>query len=264
MTNTETVQGQVRSPDGTTISYERSGSGPAVVIVYPSLQDRELGSFHGLRDLLAADFTVHLYDRRGHADSGGTAPDAVQREVEDLGALIEAAGGSASVFGYSAGALLALHAAASGLAIPKLALLEPPIAADEDRAAQAVFVAELTDRIVAGRREAALEHFLTGIGMPPEVLDGLRGTPAWTVMQAVAPRLLHDCALSQASSVDLLAAVPAPTLVLDSAASDATLTAMAATVAAALPNGSHRTLLGEWHGVPDETLAPALTQFFTG
>lgn len=258
MTTMETVQGEARSPDGTTITYERSGSGPALVIVYPSLQDRELGSFHGLRDLLATDFTVHLYDRRGD-----TAPYAVEREVEDLGAVIEAAGGSASVFGYSAGALLALHAAASGLAISKLALLEPPIDADEDRAAQAAFVAELTERIGSGRHEAALEHFLTGIGMPAEALDGLRGTPAWTVMQAAAPRLLHDCALSQASSIDLLADVPTPTLVLDSAASDATLAAMAAGVAAALPNGSHRTLPGEWHGVADETLAPALTQFFT-
>lgn len=167
------------------------------------------------------------------------------------------------MYGFSSGALVALHAAASGLPIPKLALLEPPIGPDEDRPAQAAFTAELAELVAAGRRGDAVEHFLTSIGVPAEMIEGTRGTPSWSAMEAVAHTLVYDSMISEATSSQLLASVAVPTLVLDSEGSSDDLTSMAAAVARGMPNGSHRSLTGEWHGVPDHVLAPVLTQFFT-
>jgi pimeloyl-ACP methyl ester carboxylesterase len=121
------VQQSIRSADGTEIAFDRSGSGPALVMVDPALGYSGFDNIRGLGALLAADFTVYTYDRRGRGESGDTAPYAVEREVDDLGAVIAAAGGSAFVYGFSSGGLLALHAAAGGLPIRKLAVLEPPV-----------------------------------------------------------------------------------------------------------------------------------------
>lgn len=250
----------VTSRDGTSIAYERVGTGPALVLVDAAGHYREFTSFGGLIDLLKADFTVYHYDRRGRGGSADTQPYAVEREVDDLAALIEEAGGSAFLYGYSSGSLLALHAAASGLAIPKMALLEPPIEMD-DRSGQAAFTAGLADLVGAGRRDAAVEYFLTGIGVPDEIVAGMRETPSWSAIEAVAPTLVYDSVISEASTVQLLASVAVPTLVLDSEGSSDDLTGMAATVARTMPNAVHRSLPGEWHDVPDEVLAPALTDF---
>jgi pimeloyl-ACP methyl ester carboxylesterase len=146
----------------------RAGAGPALILVDAAGRSRELGSFGGLIGRLAADFTVYHYDRRGRGGSTDTAPYAVEREVQDLAALIERAGGAALLYGFSSGGLLAVHAAAGGLPIPKLALLEPPIAPDAERPAQQAFTAALAALVAAGRREAAVEHYLTGIGVPDE------------------------------------------------------------------------------------------------
>ena len=147
------------------------------------------------------------------------------------------------------------------MAIPKLALLEPPVGSDEDRPAQADFTAELAELVAAGRRSAAVEHFLTGIGVPAEVTTEMRQTDAWSAMDAVAHTLVYDSMISEATSSQLLASVTVPTLVLDSEGSSDDLIGMAATVARAMPNGSSRSLPGGWHGVPDAILAPALTDF---
>lgn len=250
----------VTSRDGTSIAYERVGTGPALVLVDAAGHYREFTSFGGLIDLLKADFTVYHYDRRGRGGSTDTPPYAVEREVDDLAALIDEAGGSAFLYGYSSGSLLALQAAASGLAVPKLALLEPPVEMD-DCSGQAAFTAALADLVGAGRRDAAVEHFLTGIGVPDEIVGGMRETPSWSAMEAVAPTFVYDSVISEATTVQLLASVAVPTLVLDSEGSSDDLTGMAATVARAMPNAVHRSLQGEWHGVPDEVLAPALTEF---
>ena len=133
MANTGSGESSVRSADGTRIAFERAGAGAPLILVEAAGHYRGFSSFTGLTGLLAADFTVYNYDRRGRGDSGDTAPYAVEREVEDLAALIATAGGSAFLYGFSSGALLALHAAARGLVIPRLALLEPPIGEDESR-----------------------------------------------------------------------------------------------------------------------------------
>lgn len=145
--------------------------------------------------------------------------------------VIDEAGGSAFLYGYSSGGLVALHAAASGLPIPKLVLLEPPIGAEEDRPAQTLFTAELAELVAAGRRSAAVEHFLTSIGLPTEMIAGMRETQSWSAMEAVAHTLVYDSMISEATTSQLLASVAVPTLVLDSEGSSDDLTGMAATVA---------------------------------
>jgi pimeloyl-ACP methyl ester carboxylesterase len=256
-----TTSTTVTSKDGTSIAYEKAGTGPALILVDAAGRYREFSSFGGLIGLLAADFTVYHYDRRGRGDSTDTAPYAVEREVDDLAALIEEAGGSAFLYGFSSGGLVALHAAASGLTIPKLVLLEPPIETD-DRSAQAALIAELAELVAAGRCGAAVEYFLTSIGVPDEIVAEMRENESWSAMEAVAHTLVYDCMVSEATSLQLLASVSVPTLVLDSEASSNDLTGMAATVAKAMPGSSHRSLVGEWHGVPDDVLAPVLTEYF--
>jgi pimeloyl-ACP methyl ester carboxylesterase len=258
-TTTQTVM----SKDGTSIAYDRAGTGPALILVDAAGHYRQLSSFDGLIGLLTDSFTVYHYDRRGRGASTDTPPYAVEREVEDVAALIDVAGGSAFVYGFSSGALVALHAAARGLAIPRMAVLEPPLEMDEDRSAQAAFTAGLTELVTAGRRGAAVEYFLTGAGVPDEIVTAMRESGAWSAMEAVAHTLVYDCIVSEATSVQLLASVHVPTLVLDSQGSGDDLTGMAATVAKAMPDSSHRSLVGQWHGVPDDVLAPALIEYFS-
>jgi pimeloyl-ACP methyl ester carboxylesterase len=261
MTTAATSAGGVHSADGTTIAFERAGAGPALILVDAAGHYRDFSSFGTLTGLLAPDFSVYNYDRRGRGRSTDTLPYAIEREVDDLAALIAEAGGSAFLYGVSSGALLALQAAASGLAIPKLALFEPPIGSDEDASADADFTRELADLVAAGRRGDAVERFHLGIGVPPEVVAQM-ATQTRSALEAVAHTLVYDCVISDATSLELVRSVTAPTLVIDSEGSTGDLTGWAAAIIEALPNGTHRSLTGEWHGVPDEDLAPVLTEFF--
>jgi pimeloyl-ACP methyl ester carboxylesterase len=253
----------VISSDGTSIAYERVGAGPALVLVDAAGNYRDFRPLRAPVELLAADFTVYLYDRRGRGGSTDTLPYAVEREVDDLAALIAEAGGSARVYAMSSGCLLALHAAASGLAIPRLALFEPPIEPNETPAGESDFTAELAGLVAAGRRREAVEFFHRGIGVPEEIMAQMT-PPVWAALEAVAHTLVYDCRLSDAMSLRLVRSVTVPTLVIDSQGSGGELTGMAATVVEALPNSAHRSLAGAWHGVPDETLAPVLTEFLRG
>lgn len=256
---TDAFVGSVRSADGTIIAFERAGSGPILVMVDAAGGYRGLGPLGPLSELLATHFTVYRYDRRGRGESTDTLPYALEREIEDLSVIIDEAGGSAYVYALSSGALLAMHAAASGLAIPKLVLFEPPIGGDDDTpTGESAFTAEL---VAAGRRGDAVERFHTSIGVPDEFVSGMRHAPFWPLMEAVAHTLVYDCIVSDATSLASVASVTAPTLVIDSEGSTGDLTGWAAAVVGALPNGSHRSLVGEWHSVPDEDLAPVIAEF---
>ncbi|WP_327584326.1 lysophospholipase [Nonomuraea sp. NBC_00507] len=255
----QTAQGTVRSADGTEITFERSGSGPAVVMVDPAGGYSGFDSIRGLGAVLSAEgFTVHTYDRRGRGKSGDTVPYTIAREIEDLAAMIAAAGGTALVYGLSSGALLALHAAAAGLPIRQLALFEPPVRA-EDEPPDTAFTAEIAALVASGRRAAAVNRFLTGIGVPAEML-----TEPMPALEAVAHTLVYDCEISNATTYTLLRSVRTPTLVLDSHGSSNYLTDGTAALVEALPNGTGRSLPGEWHRVPDKELAPVVADFFRG
>jgi pimeloyl-ACP methyl ester carboxylesterase len=252
---------KVTSRDGTSIAFERAGAGPAVILIDPACSFRGLSRVAPLGAELTNDFTVFTYDRRGRGDSTDTLPYAVDREVDDLEALIEAAGGSAYVYGFSSGAVLALHAAARNLAIPKLALLEPPVILHEEPAGPDLG-AELTELVAQGRRGDAIEHFHTSIGVPDELITGMRDAPYWPGLEALAHTLVYDTTITSTLEAAHLATTT-PTMVIYSEQSDLRLRTWAREVAEALPNATHRAFGGEWHGVAPEVLAPAVTEFFT-
>ncbi|WBB50133.1 alpha/beta hydrolase [Verrucosispora sp. WMMA2044] len=247
----------VMSRDGTRIGYQRDGAGPALILLDAAGHFRANSPLGELADLLTPRFTVYRYDRRGRGDSDDTPPYAPEREVEDLAALIAEAGGSAALYGYSSGCLLALHAAAAGLDVRRLVLLEPPLDTDGDEAGQRAFIAHL-GRLTGAE---AVAFFLTEIGVPEHMISGMRDTPHWNAMVSVAHTLAYDSLLSGATGPTVLARVRTPTLVLHSAGSSDDLTGMAATTAGLLPAAERRGLPGEWHGVPAATLAPVLTEF---
>ena len=252
----------VHSRDGTTIGYTSIGDGPPVVLVDPAGGFRGFGLLTPLAEALASDFTAITYDRRGRGESGDTLPYAVEREIEDLAAVIEdAAGGSAFVYGFSSGAILALWAAAVGLPIQKLALLEPPLPLEPEPEGEDLG-AEVAELVAVGRRGDAFMHFNRSIGVPEEMLAGMRDQPWWPAAEALAHTLVYDSRISAEFDVGRLASIATPTLVVDSSASDERLHAWSTAAAEALPNGVHRTLPGEWHGVAPEVLAPVMRDFF--
>jgi pimeloyl-ACP methyl ester carboxylesterase len=247
----------VSSADGTQIAYERAGSGPPLILIDAAGHFRANSPLGELAALLAEDFTVVRYDRRGRGASTDTQPYAPEREVEDLATLIDAVGGPATIYGYSSGGLLALHAAAAELPVRRLALLEPPIEATGDNPEQRAFTAQLRD--LTG--EDAVEFFMRSIGVPEAVLAGVRDTPDWSAMVSVAATLAYDSMLSEHIDEDLLRHVQAPTLVLHSEASTTDLTDMASLATELLPHAVHRSLPGGWHAVPASALAPVLKEF---
>jgi hypothetical protein len=162
--------------------------------------------------------------------------------------------------------VLALHAAARGLPITKLALLEPPLPLDEEPEPEPEpdLQAEVAELVAAGRRGDAVEHFNRSIGVPPELVAGMREAPSWPAMEALAHTLLYDMAITSSLPAQALSGVTAPTLVIESDGSDDRLRSWARSVADALPDGRHRSLAGEWHVPSVEDLARELTEFFTG
>jgi len=248
----------VRSADGTTIAFDRFGSGPALIVIGGAFNDRR--SPHPLVDLLASDFTVVSYDRRGRGESANTLPYSTDREVEDLAAVIEAAGGLAMVYGHSSGAALALEGAVAGLPITKLALYEPPYTENEFSAERE---REISAAVAAGDNDRAAATFLRLVGMDVATIAGIQHAPFWPGMAALAPTLPYDLALTAGGSApERFSAITVPTLALDGGTSDAWAGETAAAIAALLPNATRRTVDGQNHGVDQQVLAPILAEFF--
>ena len=253
----------VTSSDGTTIALDRLGDGPAVILVCGASTDRSANTRLGA--LLARHFTVFNFDRRGRGDSGDTAPYAVEREVEDIGALIDEAGGSAFAYGTSSGAALALEAAASGLAITRLALWEPPFVLDESRRPPADTARTYTEMVSAGRRGDTVEYFMTKVvGLPPEFVAEARNAPFWQAQEALAHTLAYDATIMGDYSlpVERAAAVATQTLVMAGGASFPFMRETAQTLADVIPAGQLRVLEGQEHNVDPEALAPVLEEYF--
>ncbi len=208
----------VTSHDGTPIAFDQSGQGPALILVDGALCSRNFGPMGPLAAQLAPQFTVYAYDRRGRGESGNTLPFAVEREVEDIAALIAEAGGSAFVYGISSGAALAFEAARQlPTAITKLALYEPPYTVDADRVQGfKAYRARLDELLAAGRRGDGVELMMRLVGAGDEGVAGMRQSPVWPLFEAVAPTLAYDAAELGDSSVptERAASVTMPTLVL--------------------------------------------------
>jgi pimeloyl-ACP methyl ester carboxylesterase len=253
----------VTSNDGTTIAFDLMGEGPPVILVCGGSVDRMANA--PLAQLLAPGFTVLNYDRRGRGDSGDTLPYAVEREVEDIDALVVEAGGSAFLFGTSSGAALALEATASGLPITKLALWEPPFVLDESRRPPADQVAQYDKMIAEGRRGDAAEYFMTKVvGMPPEFAADARTQPWWPAQEAIAHTLAYDATIMGDYSLptERAASVKVPTIVIAGGHDFPWMRETAQALADALPDGRARTLEGQGHNVDPAVLAPALKEFF--
>jgi pimeloyl-ACP methyl ester carboxylesterase len=251
------------SRDGTAIAYERTGDGPAVILVSGAMSTG--ATVAPLAVPLADRFTVVSYDRRGRGASGDTKPYAVAREVEDLAALIDAVGGEASLYGHSSGGALVLQAAASGLPLRQVAVYETPYAVYEGGAKErAEYTDRLTEALEQGRRGDAVELFLRLTGLAEEMIQGARQSPMWPGMEALAPSLAYDDAVMGDGLVpnDLLASITVPVLSLGGGASPAWMREAARAVAEAAPRGTYRTLEGQTHMVDPHALAPALAEFF--
>jgi pimeloyl-ACP methyl ester carboxylesterase len=257
------------SGDGTKIAYDTAGSGPLLVLVDGALCTRGIGPGKGLARLLARHFTVINYDRRGRGDSGDAGAYAVEREVEDLLAVIESAGGQAFVFGQSSGAVLALHAAARSSQITRLAVYEAPFIVDDTRAPTGPeYDRMLTDLLARGKRGPAVRLFLRLVGLPNLLIAVMRLTPYWPRLKAIAPTLSYDSLITvehqqgRPLSPDLWAAVTKPTLVLCGGASDAWMTNGMQALADTLPDATLRTLNGQTHNLRPKVVAPRLIRFF--
>jgi pimeloyl-ACP methyl ester carboxylesterase len=248
---------QTRSKDGTIIAFDQTGQGPALILVLGAFNDRKTGA--ALAAFLASRFSVLSYDRRGRGDSGDSASYAVEREVEDLEAMIRVAGGGASVFGYSSGAALALTAAATcGESITKLALYElpPALPARHSR--------ELASLVLSGRRGDAVEYFQRSIvGLPEHVVVTLRGAPFRPALEAMAHTLVYEATLMSQCRLDseLFAKVRQPTLAIAGGASPPYMRDVAENLARSLPHGRSDTLEGATHDIVPERLGPALEKF---
>lgn len=216
-----------------------------------------MSAYEGLAPLLAAHLTVVTYDRRGRGDSGDAGFYHPDRETEDLDAVIGAVGGPASVYGYSAGALLALRASMMSSRITGLVVLEPPLHDDADPRPDPLTV-ELAELVADGDRDGVVRRFHAAIGVPDEFVADLASSPAWALMVDVAHTAVYDCMISDAVTRDLLASVTQPTLVLDSSGTSDDLSGWAAAIAGLLPAAAHRSLPGEWHTVADDVLAPVI------
>jgi pimeloyl-ACP methyl ester carboxylesterase len=260
----------VVSKDGTTIAYDRVGDGPAVVLVDGALCSRAQGPLPELAALLAAGLTVYHYDRRGRGDSGDAPEYEVDREVEDLAAVIEEAGGSAYVYGTSSGAALALRAAAAGLPITKLAVFEAPFVVDESRKPiPRTWVADL--QALSDRPGDAIKYFMTkGIGLPGFLITLMRLMPAWKGMKAVAHTLPYDAevvggnAFGQPLDASQWAGLEQPVLVVGGGKSPAWMRTSVRAVAGAVPGAVHREIPGQNHMIKATAIAPVLTEFFGG
>jgi pimeloyl-ACP methyl ester carboxylesterase len=270
---TSSVRATVRSADGTRIAFERSGQGDPVILVASALADRrDAGK---LARLLADHFTVINYDRRGRGASEDAAAYAVEREVEDIAALVDRAGGSASVFGSSTGALLALRAGAAGLGIRRLVLFEPPLPAADGFRVPPDHAARIDALLADDRRSAAVRYFMTEVqGVPPAMIAMMRLLPGtWPALTRLAHTLPYDLALLAQTGIAGAdpsgdwGSVTAPTLVLTGGKSPSGFHAAAETITIALPTAEHRTLPGLNHGavvMAPRKLAPAVVAFLTG
>ncbi len=260
--------GQVTSADGTSIVFDRYGAGPAIILVHGAFTGRAHALMSDVAAALAPWFTVINYDRRGRGDSGDTQPYAVERELEDLTALLAIADGPAMVFGGSSGAGLALQAAPRNRAISKLAVWEPPYHVDDSAPRLPHdFAARLGALVRKGRRAAAVELFMTEAAeATAEALAAMRLQPSWPQAQAVAHTLAYEAAVmgpGNALPADRLAAITQPTLVLTGGNSPAWITNAGKAVAGTIPAAAHRILEGQKHNVSPKALAPELLEFFT-
>jgi pimeloyl-ACP methyl ester carboxylesterase len=256
------------SADGTPIAFERVGEGPVLVVVGGAWNTRQSGA--ELAEALAQTFTVYTYDRRGRGESGDTSPYAVEREIEDLQAVIEATGGSAAIFGHSSGAALALETTARSVSVSRLAMYEPPYIVDATRPALPDdYIEHLEGLVAAGKRREVVGYFMTeAVGMPRGMVEQMLDSPMVAAMEPLAHTVSYDGRVMLRGSMhgeplpaEWRDAVTVPTLVMSGGNSPEWLANTARALVSLLPDVSYRTLEGQDHAASPEAVAPVLAEF---
>jgi pimeloyl-ACP methyl ester carboxylesterase len=265
-----TVAEMTTSADGTAIAFDRRGHGSPLILVGGAFNDRNTPA--ELAERLAESFTVYTYDRRGRGDSGFTEPYAVEREIEDLEAVIEAAGGSAHLFGHSSGGALALETTARGVSVTRLAMYEAPYIVDDSRPPLPDdYIQHLEELTAAGKRREIVGYFMTAaIGMPKEMVEPMIDSPAVEGMTPLAHTVSYDGRVMLRGSMygqplpsEWRDSVTVPTLVMDGGNSPAWLHNTCHALVGLLPDVSYRTLEGQDHAATPEALAPVLEEFLS-
>jgi pimeloyl-ACP methyl ester carboxylesterase len=262
----------VTSADGTAIAFDVTGTGPAVVVVEGALCQRTMGTAKALVPRLSEHYAVFAYDRRGRGESGpGSSPYAVEREVEDLIAVLEAAGPDAFVIGASSGAVLVLEALRAGVSVRKVALYEAPFIVDDTHAPNDAQLGVRTQELIdAGRAGDALQLFMRTVGVPAFAMMMMRVMPVWKKLCAVAHTLPNDYTLvlehqqGEPLPAGYLSGVTVPALVIVGGKSPLYMKNAQAAVAAALPKGTLRELPGQTHMVRGKATVPVLREFWGG
>jgi pimeloyl-ACP methyl ester carboxylesterase len=257
----------ITSKDGTRIAYEKTGSGPAIVLVDGALCYRDFGPGRDLAAALSDEYTVYIYDRRGRGESGDTAPFAPEREYEDLAAVITAAGGDAYVMGQSSGGGIALEAAAAKVPMRKLAVYEAPyVGVTPVKGRTPDYLADLNDLLAAGNRGGAVGYFMVKmVGAPAFMPVMLRLMPkVFTKLKSIAHTLPYDTQIMSGfeAPVSRLATIKLPTLVMGGSKGAPKMKVAVQAVAGAVPGATHITLAGQTHQVSSAALAPELKGFF--
>jgi pimeloyl-ACP methyl ester carboxylesterase len=260
-----------RSADGTLIAFEKQGQGPPLLLVDGALCHRGFGPMKGIAALLKKHFTVYIYDRRGRGESGDTAPWALDREVEDIEALLREAGGPAFVMGLSSGAALSLEAARRGAPIRRLALFEAPFVVDSEYSPiGSDYLPALKSLVAGNKRGAAVKHFMRRVGVPRLMLAVMPLMPMWKKLKAVAPTLVYDISIVEPFQqghplpADRWVHMTMPTLVIDGGKSPAWMRNGMQALSSVIPGARHETLPGQTHMVKAAVLAPVLSRFFGG
>ena len=263
------TRNRVTSRDGTTIAFDKQGDGPSLIVVVGALATHSGGSQSELAMMLSQHFTVINYDRRGRGDSGDTKPYAIEREIEDVEALIEEIGGSAFLYGHSSGACLALDATVRlGDRVRGLAMYEAPYNDDpEARKTWRKYIKNLTAALSSDRRGDAVALFMAYVGMPPAQIEGMRQAPSWAGMEAIAPTLAYDHTAIMGADCSIpterATRIQTPTLVMSGTQGLSFMSVTADRLSRAIPNARRRTLDGQAHNVQPEALAPVLVEFFS-
>jgi pimeloyl-ACP methyl ester carboxylesterase len=256
---------KVTSKDGTTIAYDKTGKGPALILVLGALNSRKSGA--KLAKLLATRFTVISYDRRGRGNSTDIAPYSPQCEVEDIAALIGAVGEPVYLYGHSSGAALALEAAIKlRKKIGKLAIYEVPYTLDNNaRKAANDYYKTLKKLLVAGRKDDAVALFVQSVGVSDKQIQAMKRMPMWKGLEKLAPTLAYDSEVlgkGHALPAARLSHITIPTLVMHGGAGAPFMRDAARVISEAIPRAQLRTLAHQTHGVSPKVLAPVLEEFF--
>jgi pimeloyl-ACP methyl ester carboxylesterase len=255
------------SKDGTPLAYDIYGEGTPLIFITGATCFRNFEPVLHDATIFAKAFTVYNYDRRGRGDSGDTLPYAPKREVEDIEAMIDAAGGKAVLYGHSSGAILALEAALQlGDKVEKLVLYDPAHADNEDEGHDfRAFSQTLKEMVESGKHGEAISLFLETIGMPKEMIEGMPHSAQWETITALAPTLVYDTLLaSDLPPLERAAHLATPTLLIVGENSPPSLHAVATQLNGALPNVTYKLLEGQDHVADPESLLPILTDFLKG